>query len=225
MHRKTIFNIKIDFEKSHDSYLYDKGRQRFFLDFFGLYATLPLGYSHPIFQTEEFKKEYLRVGSVKVPNNEIISDEAQEFLREFSGHRDMNGFRYFHFCCTGALAIESAIKIAMDQKVTDRPMVLSLRESFHGINSYGGFVTDCFFPVSQRLAGFPEMGWVKLYNPKIIYRDNQVDEQTTKKGLDQFLKELGTQKVSEEVIARFKKTLIDEGLISVEALKAALFSD
>jgi len=42
---------------------------------------------------------------------------------------------------------------------------------------------------------------------------------------DQFLKELGTQKVSEEVIGRLKKTLMDEGRVSVEALKAALFSD
>ncbi|MGB3988462.1 MAG: hypothetical protein WBK67_02085 [Minisyncoccales bacterium] len=42
---------------------------------------------------------------------------------------------------------------------------------------------------------------------------------------DQFLKELGTQKVSEEVIGRLKKTLMDEGRVSVEVLKAALFSD
>lgn len=42
---------------------------------------------------------------------------------------------------------------------------------------------------------------------------------------DQFLKELGTQKVSEEVIGRLKKTLMDEGRVSVEELKAALFSN
>jgi hypothetical protein len=42
---------------------------------------------------------------------------------------------------------------------------------------------------------------------------------------DQFLKELGTQKVSEEVIGCLKKTLMDEGRVSVEELKAALFSN
>ena len=36
MHRKSVFNIKIDFEKSYDSYIYDKNRQEYFLDFFGL---------------------------------------------------------------------------------------------------------------------------------------------------------------------------------------------
>jgi len=54
-------------------------------------------------------------------------------------------------------------------------------------------------------------------NNKIISVPQQV--------FDQFLKELGNQKVSEEVIGRLKKTLIDEGRVSVEALKTALFSD
>ena len=54
-------------------------------------------------------------------------------------------------------------------------------------------------------------------NNKIISVPQQV--------FDQFLKELGTQKVPEEVIGRLKKTLMDEGRVSVESLKAALFSD
>lgn len=41
---------------------------------------------------------------------------------------------------------------------------------------------------------------------------------------DQFLKELETQKVSEEVIERLKKVLMENENISSEALKAALFS-
>ena len=42
---------------------------------------------------------------------------------------------------------------------------------------------------------------------------------------DQFLKELETQKVPEELVARLRKTLVDNDQISVEALKAALFSN
>ncbi|MDD4995072.1 MAG: hypothetical protein PHW53_01215 [Patescibacteria group bacterium] len=40
---------------------------------------------------------------------------------------------------------------------------------------------------------------------------------------DQFLTELGEQKIPEEVIARLRKTLVDNGQISVDALKQALF--
>lgn len=42
---------------------------------------------------------------------------------------------------------------------------------------------------------------------------------------DQFLKELEEQKVPEEVIERLRKTLIENGRVSVEALKTALFSN
>lgn len=190
MHRSSVFKIKIDFEKSHGSYLHDKNTQADFLDFFGQYASLPLGYNHPIFKSDAFRAEYMRVAGVKVTNCEIISDEAQEFLKEFSGHSSMCPFEHFHFCCTGALAIESAIKTAIDYKGTQQPVIVSLKESFHGINSYGGFVTDRFYPVSTRLNGFPELGWKKVHNPKIIYQeDGGIDETTTKQGLAQFLAE------------------------------------
>ena len=42
---------------------------------------------------------------------------------------------------------------------------------------------------------------------------------------DLFLKELKEQKVPEVVVARLKKTLIDNEQISVEALMTALFSN
>ena len=41
--RKTQYGIKIDFEKSQGSYLYDKISNNEYLDFFGMYATLALG--------------------------------------------------------------------------------------------------------------------------------------------------------------------------------------
>lgn len=190
MHRKSVFKIKIDFEKSHDSYIYDKNRQDYFLDFFGLYSTLPLGYNHPVFWDTEFRKEYNRVAAVKIPNGELACDESEEFFEEFLKHPDMREFKYIHFCCTGALAIEAAIKIAIDQKGTASPMVISLKESFHGINSYGGFVTDRFFPVSERLDGFPEIGWQKVTNPKIIYdHDGRVDEDAVQLRMKRFLEE------------------------------------
>lgn len=42
---------------------------------------------------------------------------------------------------------------------------------------------------------------------------------------DQFLKELEIQKAPEEVIARLRKTLVENEQISVEALKTALFAN
>ena len=42
---------------------------------------------------------------------------------------------------------------------------------------------------------------------------------------EQFLKELETQKVPEEVIVRLKKTLVSNEQISIESLRESLFSN
>ncbi len=207
MQWQTMFNIRIDFEKSHDSYIYDKNSKRYLLDFFGLYSTLPLGYNHEIFNSKEFREEYNRIAAVKITNCEIISDEAREFQEEFSTHKDMSAYKYFHFGCTGALAIEASIKAAIDQKPTAKPMVISLKESFHGINGYGGFVTDRFWPTNERLSGFPDLGWYKIYNPKIIYKDNKIDKHSTQQGLERFLTEF------EQCVAKYKKENITAFLV------------
>lgn len=189
MYSDSKFKIRIDFDKSHDSYIYDKNRRRYFLDFFGLYASLPLGYSHKIFDDKNFRKAYNRIAKVKIPNCEVITEEAQEFFREFSNCEGMKRFKYFHFCCTGALAVETAIRAAIDQKEYKNPQIISLKESFHGIKGYGAFATDRFFPVSKRLEGFPTIDWPKIHNPKIIFKNSLIDSKATEAGIEKFKKE------------------------------------
>lgn len=190
MHKSSVFKLKIDFEKSHGSYLIDKNSGREFLDFFGMYSTVTLGYSHPIFKESAFLKDIQRVAHLRTTNCEMASSEAERFYERFTSHPAMKPFEHFHFACTGALGVEAAIKVAMDQKGSKNPKVISLRESFHGINSYGGFVTDRFFPVSTRLENFPELGWYKIHNPKIIYKNGEIDLAATERGLERFKQEL-----------------------------------
>ena len=135
--RSTKFGINVDFEKSHGSYLYDRKTDRELLDFFGMYASLPLGYNHPIFKTKSFIDEYLRVSSFKVNNCEFVSDETLQFdamFREFAGK---GKYEHFHYSCTGALAVEAAIKACLEYKNYHKLNVVSFENSFHGINSYG----------------------------------------------------------------------------------------
>jgi L-lysine 6-transaminase len=155
--RGSIFNIKIDFEKSKGSYVYDKNTNRSYLDFFGMYASLPLGYNHPALKTKQFNEEILRCANVKVTNCEFISSETEEFDKEFSDFCGKGKFSNFHYCSTGALAVEAAIKTCLHYKKYHTPNVLSFKNSFHGVNSYGGFITDRFYSSTPRLKGFPEM--------------------------------------------------------------------
>ena len=58
MNRSSIFQRKIDFKNSTGSYLIDKDTQEKYLDFFGQYATLALGYNNPIFKSDEYIDDF-----------------------------------------------------------------------------------------------------------------------------------------------------------------------
>ena len=173
MNRSSIFKRKIDFNKSHGSYLIDKDSGAEYLDYFGQYSTLAIGYNHPIFKSDKYIDEVTKVAHQKIANCEMFSDESAEFDELFRSFTSKNIFTHYHYSCTGALAIEAAIKTAMDYKGHDHQRVLSFKGSFHGINSYGGILTDRFEPVNQRLKGFPGAYWEPINNPVIIYNNGQ----------------------------------------------------
>jgi len=160
--KSSKFNIKIDYEKSHGAFVFDKNTNKYYLDFFGMYASLPLGYNHEVFKTEDFINEMNRVASVKVNNCEFVSDESLEFDNKFTSFCGKGIFKHFHYSCTGALAVEAAIKTCIEYMVHRKPKILSFHNSFHGINSYGGFVTSRFPGADKRLDGFPEIFSVKV---------------------------------------------------------------
>ena len=113
MNRSSIFKIKIDFQKSQGSYLMDKDTREKYLDFFGQYATLTLGYNHPIFKTKEYLDEIISVAHQKITNCEMLSDESVEFDELFRSFTSKDIFTHYHYSCTGALAIEAAVKTAI----------------------------------------------------------------------------------------------------------------
>ena len=166
----SIFNIKIDFEKSNGSYIFDKNSSNYFLDFFGMYASLPLGYNHSALTSDEFKDEVLRCSHIKVTNCEFISSETEEFDIEFSEYCGRGIYSNFHYCSTGALAVEAAIKTSLHYKNYHTPNILSFKNSFHGVNSYGGFVTDRIFSSKKRLKGLPE-----IFSTKCSYDLDEVE--------------------------------------------------
>ena len=186
MNRSSIFKKKIDFQNSYGAYLVDKDSQEKYLDFFGQYATLSLGYNHPIFKTKNYIDDIINVAHQKIPNCEILSDESAEFDEQFRLYTSKNIFTHYHYSCTGALAIEAAIKTAMDYKGSGCKKVLSFKGSFHGINSYGGFLTDRFEPVNQRLKGFPSCYSDTVENPVINYDNGKeiIDNNSTNKVLE-----------------------------------------
>ena len=154
---KTIFDITIDLEKSFGSVLCDAKTGKEYLDLFNMYSSLPLGYNHPIFD-EEFERKASQLAKIRVSNNAFKTKIMDEFLEEFTPF-----FRHpnFHFSCTGALAVESGLKCAMEYKKVENPIVLGVKKGFHGINSWG-FVTDRYLNTGKRMEFFPKNNWLNL---------------------------------------------------------------
>ena len=112
MKTKTVFDLTIDFEKSHGSYVFNKNTQTDFLDFFSMFSSLPLGYNHRIFD-DSFTKKISAISKIRMANNFFQTDELVEFRDKFRKYVFSD---YIHFNCTGALAVESALKCAMKSK-------------------------------------------------------------------------------------------------------------
>jgi len=165
-----VLPLKIDFVKSHDSYFIDKDTGDEYLDFFSMYSSLPLGYNHPIFD-DSFRKKIDEISYMRMANNVCKSDELLEFVKVF---KDYTFSDNFHFTCTGALAVESALKASMQYKKVDNPMVLSVKNSFHGVNGWG-FTTSRVGINQKRMEYFPNNSWLDLELDEIIDYLNSKD--------------------------------------------------
>jgi len=160
---KYVLPLKIDFKKSHDSFFFDKNSQSEYLDFFNMYSSLPLGYNNKIFDAK-FKEKINELSYIRMANNVCQSDELLDFIELFKKYTFSSNY---HFTCTGALAVESALKAAMHYKKIDNPMILSVKNSFHGVNSWG-FTTSRVGVTKKRMEFFPDNNWLDLELDEIL---------------------------------------------------------
>jgi len=157
--KKSVFDITIDFSKSHSSYVFDSKTSHTFLDLFSMFSSLPLGYNHPIFD-ESFDKKIKPISHLRMCNNLFHSIEFESFKKTFL---EISFHNNLHFCSTGALAVEAAIKCGFEFKKQPESIVLGVKNSFHGINSWG-FMTDSeISSVKNRVIHYPRNNWL-LYS-------------------------------------------------------------
>jgi len=160
---QTVYDIVIDFENSHGSYVHDKSRNEDFLDFLSMFSSLPLGYNHPVFDSS-FEQKIISVSKIRTSNNLFSSTELTNFRSIFLGYLR---HPFLHFTSTGALAVEAALKTALFQKKTSEPVFWALEKAFHGINSWG-FLTDSFGPSENRINWYPKNNWENMSIDKMI---------------------------------------------------------
>jgi L-lysine 6-transaminase len=171
------FDLIFDMEKSQGVYIHDAKYDRTLLDFFTCFASVPLGYNHPkMVNDEEFKKNLMLAALTNPSNSDIYTTQYAHFVETFSRVGIPDYLPHAFFISGGAMAIENALKVAMDWKVqknfakgytTERGFkVIHFENAFHGRSGYTLSLTNTQ-PVKTKW--FAKFDWPRVSVPQINF--------------------------------------------------------
>ena len=170
-------DLVMDLERSHGSRIHDAKTGTTFIDFFGCFATIPLGYNHPAMTSREAIEGLGRVAVQKPSNSDVYSREMARFVATFSRLARPDFMPHLFFIEGGTLAVENALKVAFDWKVrrnfakgmsTEKGhKVIHFKQAFHGRSGYTLSLTNTADP--RKTAYFPKFDWPRILNPKCIF--------------------------------------------------------
>ena len=165
------FRIVLDLEKSAGSRLVDACTRRELIDFYSFYGSLPVGYNHPYFDLPEVREELLQAARTKVANADVYTTHYATFVHTFSRLAGLPPLDRYFFIDGGALAVENALKAAMDWKVRKNlaagrgergTEILHFQKAFHGRSGYTMSLTNTDPRKTDYFAKFP---WPRVSTP------------------------------------------------------------
>lgn len=170
-------DMVFDMEKSQGVYLYDSKYERKLLDFFTCFASIPLGYNHPkMTEDESFKKNLLLSAMANPSNSDVYTTQFAEFVETFSRVGIPSYLPHAFFISGGALAVENAIKTAMDWKVQKNFQkgylkehgfkVIHFEKAFHGRTGYTLSITNT---TEEKTKWFAKFDWPRISTPQINF--------------------------------------------------------
>ncbi|HWX23055.1 MAG TPA: L-lysine 6-transaminase [Candidatus Binatia bacterium] len=169
------FKLVFDPERSRGSTFVDAATGRELIDLYSFYASQPVGFNHPWFARPEVKAELLRAATVKVANSDIYSVQYATFVNTFARVMGSPPLDRYFFIEGGALAVENALKAAMDWKVRKNlgagqgergTEILHFDRAFHGRSGYTLSLTNT---EPRKIAYFPKFPWPRLAAPALDF--------------------------------------------------------
>jgi L-lysine 6-transaminase len=180
------FDLTFDLEKSNGVYIHDAKYNRTLLDFFTCFASVPLGYNHPkMINDEEFKKNLMLAALTNPSNSDIYTTQYAQFVETFSRVGIPAYLPHAFFIAGGSLAIENALKVAMDWKVQKNFQkgytkergfkVLHFEKAFHGRSGYTLSLTNT---LPDKTKWFAKFDWPRVSFPamKFPYTDEGYED-------------------------------------------------
>jgi L-lysine 6-transaminase len=213
------YDFVLDLEKSKGAWLYDSLHNKKLLDFFGFFATSTIGMNHDKMLEPSFLKKLQRAAINKPTNSDVYTVEMAEFIDALDKIAAPTYLKHYFFIEGGALAVENALKTAMDWKVRKNfqkgykeekgQKIMHLREAFHGRSGYTLSLTNTFDPNKTKY--FPKFDWPRITNPKINF---PLNEENLKKVEELENKSMGE---AEEAVKRNKD---DIAALIIEPIQA-----
>jgi L-lysine 6-transaminase len=171
------FDLTYDMGESQGTYIYDSKYKRRLLDFFTCFASVPLGYNHPKMVNDEvFKQNLLQAALANPSNSDVYTQQYAEFVKTFGNIGIPSYLPHAFFIAGGGLAVENAIKVAMDWKVqknfakgytTEKGFkVLHFEKAFHGRTGYTLSLTNT---LPDKTKWFAKFDWPRVSVPKVAY--------------------------------------------------------
>ncbi|GAB1463904.1 L-lysine 6-transaminase [Pedobacter sp.] len=171
------YDLTYDMEKSNGAYIYDSKYNRKLLDFFTCFASVPLGYNHPKMVNDEAFKHNLLLAALSNPSNsDVYTQQYAEFVNTFSRVGIPNYLPHAFFIAGGALAVENALKVAMDWKVQKNFAkgykeekgfkVLHFEKAFHGRSGYTLSLTNT---LPDKTKWFAKFDWPRVSIPQVNF--------------------------------------------------------
>lgn len=171
------YDMVFDMEKSNGVWIHDSKHNRQLLDFFTCFASVPLGYNHPkMINDEEFKKNLMLAALTNPSNSDVYTAQYAQFVETFSRVGIPSYLPHAFFIAGGSLAIENALKVAMDWKVQKNFQkgytyekgfkVLHFEQAFHGRSGYTLSLTNT---LPDKTKWFAKFDWPRVSNPKMTF--------------------------------------------------------
>jgi L-lysine 6-transaminase len=165
------FKLVFDVCRSHGSRFVDAATGRELIDLYGFYASQPIGFNHPYFDRPEVQADLLAAARVKVANADVYSVQYATFVKMFARLMGLPPLLRYFFIEGGALAVENALKAAMDWKVRKNlaagrgergTEIIHFENAFHGRTGYTMSLTNTDPRKTDLFAKFP---WPRITAP------------------------------------------------------------
>jgi L-lysine 6-transaminase len=169
------FEMVVDVSRSDGSRFYDSAGDRSLIDLYSFYASMPIGFNHAYFDQPDVREEMVEASMVKVANSDVYTPYYARFVNAFSRVVGITGMSRYFFIEGGALAVENALKTAMDWKVQKNMAagrgeigtdVLHFRQCFHGRSGYTMSLTNTDPTKTKYYAKFD---WPRVHNPALDF--------------------------------------------------------